>query len=159
MMLRSLRRNPLSVCLMAAALTLLSAPAAVAAPNIKCPLTTHVQYVRSLAELPPELLGLFPPLADIGAPFNKTDSVDDPNLPVRRLIRAGHRADDWFVWYERGGVSYFWQAVVARLVPDAAPDVIANAGTISDTLCTLTDGALAGGVPPYPQGTWAANDF
>jgi hypothetical protein len=130
-----------------------------AAPNIKCTLTTPVQEARSLSELPAELRTLLPPIADVGAPFNATDAVNDPNLPFRRLIRAGNRGSDWFVWYEHGGVGYFWQAVVARVTPGGQPTVLANAGTISDTLCSFTDGVFAGQVPPYPQGTWAASDL
>ena len=56
-------------------------------------------------------------------------------------------------------IGYFWQAVVARLVPGGAPQLLANAGTVSDTLCSFTDGALAGRVPPYPEGAWAASSF
>ncbi|WP_232068919.1 hypothetical protein [Mycobacterium mantenii] len=120
---------------------------------------TPVQEVQHVSQVPPELLKLLPPMADIGAPFNFTDSVSDPNAPFRRLIRAGHRGTDWFIWYEHGGVGYSWQAVIARVVPGGAAKVLANAGTISDTLCTLTDDAFAGQVPPYPPGTWAASDF
>ena len=98
-------------------------------------------------------------MAAIGAPFNKTDSVDDPNLPFRRLIRAGNRDNDWFLWYEHGGVGYSWQAAVIRVTPGGQPNVLANAGTVSDTLCTFTDGVFAGRVPPCPQGMWAASDF
>ncbi|KQH76100.1 hypothetical protein AO501_18735 [Mycobacterium gordonae] len=112
-----------------------------------------------MSELPAELRGLLPPIADIGAPFNSTDSVNDPNLPFRRLIRAGSRGSDWFVWYEHGGIGYFWQAVVARVTPGGQPTVLANAGTISDTLCSLTDGVYTGQVPPYPPGAWEAGDF
>ena len=36
---------------------------------------------------------------------------------------------------------------------------LANAGTISDTLCTLTDGVYAGRVPPYPDGAWATESY
>jgi hypothetical protein len=130
-----------------------------AVPNTRCVLTTPVQEVRSVTQLPPDLLRLFPPIADVGAPWNATDSVSDPTLPFRRLIRAGSHGSDWFVWYEQGGVGYSWHAVVARVVPGAQPAVLANAGTIADTLCTLTDGAFAGTVPPYPPGTWASVDF
>ncbi|OBA59970.1 hypothetical protein A5647_15380 [Mycobacterium sp. 1100029.7] len=112
-----------------------------------------------MSQLPPELVTLLPPIADIGAPFNQTDSVNDPTLPFRRLIRAGSRDADWFLWYEHGGAGYFWQAVVARVAPGAPPKVLANAGTITDTLCNLTDGAFAGHVPPYPPGSWGASDF
>jgi len=153
-------RRGFTFCLAAGvALAALTAAPASAVPDTKCPLTTPVREVRSVSELPPELVQLLPPIADVGAPFNATDSVNDPNLPFRRLIRAGSRGADWFVWYEHGGIGYFWQAVVARLEPGAAPRVLANAGTVSDTLCSFTDGAFAGHVPPYPQGTWAVSSY
>lgn len=135
-----------------------AAPGA-AAPNTKCALATPVREVQHLNQLPSELVKLLPPMADIGAPFNATDSVGDPTLPFRRLIRAGNHGTDWFLWYEHGGIGYSWQAAIARVAPGGEPKVLANAGTISDTLCTLTDGAFAGQVPPYPPGTWAASDF
>ncbi|ORB87299.1 hypothetical protein B1987_06475 [Mycobacterium kansasii] len=112
-----------------------------------------------MSQLPPELITLLPPIADIGAPFNKTDAVTDPTLPFRRLIRAGNRGAEWFVWYEHGGLAYFWQAVVVRVVPGSETKVLVNAGTISDALCGLTDGVFAGTVPPYPQGTWAESGY
>ncbi|WP_310767879.1 hypothetical protein [Mycobacterium sp. Z3061] len=143
----------------ALALSLATASPAGAVPNTNCTLTTPVREVQHVSELPAELRGLLPPIADIGAPFNSTDSVNDPNLPFRRLIRAGSRGSDWFIWYEHGGIGYFWQAVVARVTPGGQPTVLANAGTISDTLCSLTDGVYAGKVPPYPPGAWEAGDF
>jgi hypothetical protein len=153
-------RRVLTGCLVAGvALTVVTAISANAVPNTRCTLATPVREVHSISELPPTLLKLLPPIADVGVPFNSTDSVNDPTLPFRRLIRAGNRDTDWFVWYEHGGVGYFWQAVVARVVPGGAPNVLANAGTITDTLCSLTDGAFAGHVPPYPPGAWAASDF
>lgn len=141
----------------ALALSVAMASPAAAVPNTHCTLSTPVQEVQHLSELPAELRGLLPPIADIGAPFNNTDAVNDPNLPFRRLIRAGSRGSDWFVWYEHGGIGYFWQAVVARVAPGGQATVLADAGTISDTLCTVTDGVFAGTVPPYPQGTWEAS--
>ncbi len=140
-------------------LSLATSGSAAAVPDTKCALTTAVQEVQHVSQLPSELRNLLPPVADIGAPFNSTDSVNDPNLPFRRLIRAGNRGNDWFIWYEHGGITYFWQAVVARVTSSSQATVLANAGTISDTLCPLTDGVYAGKVPPYPQGTWAASDF
>lgn len=140
----------------ALALSLATAIPAGAVPNTNCTLTTPVQEVQHLSQLPSELRGLLPPIADIGAPFNSTDAVNDPSLPFRRLIRAGNRGSDWFVWYEHGGIGYFWQAVVARVTPGGQPTVLADAGTVSDTLCAVTDGAYAGKVPPYPQGSWEA---
>ena len=135
-----------------------AAPAA-AVPNTACTLSTPVQEVTGVTQLPAALKNTLPPIADIGAPFNSTDAVNDPSLPFRRLIRAGHRGDDWFVWYEHGGLAYFWQAVVARVTAGSKPTVLANAGTTSDTLCAVTDGAFAGTVPPYPQGAWEGGSF
>ena len=132
---------------------------AAAMPNTQCTLATPVQEVHSVSQLPPELLKLLPPIADVGARFNSTDSVSDPTLPFRRLIRAGNRGTDWFVWYEHGGLGYFWQVVVARVVSGGETKVLANAGTVSDTLCSLTDGVFAGVVPPYPPGVWATSGF
>ncbi|MEI6254663.1 MAG: hypothetical protein WCP30_17845 [Mycobacteriaceae bacterium] len=139
---------------------LATASPAAAAPNTRCKLTAPVQEVSSVTQMPAALRTLISPIADVGAPFNSTDAVTDPSLPFRRMIRAGHLGDDWFVWYEHGGITYFWQAVVAR-VSGGGADVttLANAGTISDTLCTLTDGVYAGRVPPYPDGTWAASGY
>ena len=113
------------------ALAVATAAPAKAMPNTQCTLATPVQEVHSVSQLPPEIVKLLPPIADIGAPFNATDSVNDPTLPFRRLIRAGNRDADWFVWYEHGGAGYFWQAVVARVVPGSATTVVANAGTVS----------------------------
>jgi hypothetical protein len=141
------------------ALAVVTAIPANTVPNTHCTLATPVREVHSISELPPALLKLLPPIADVGAPFNNTDSVNDPTLPFRRLIGAGNRDTDWFVWYEHGGAGYFWQAVVARVVPGGEPTVLADAGTITDTLCSLIDGAFAGHVPPYPPGAWAASDF
>ena len=130
-----------------------------AMPDTNCRLITPVSDVSSVAQLPAALVKLIGPIADIGAPFNSTDSVGDPSLPFRRLIRAGHRDNNWFVWYEHGGIAYFWQAVVAHVGDDGSVRPIADAGTIGDTLCAITDGALAGKVPPYPAGSWQASGF
>jgi hypothetical protein len=135
-----------------------AAPAS-ALPDTNCRLVTPVTDVPSVAQLPAALTKLVGPIADIGAPFNSTDYVLDASLPFRRLIRAGHRDDDWFVWYEHGGITYFWQAVVAHVGDDGSVTAVANAGTIDDTLCAITDGALAGKVPPYPAGSWEASGF
>ncbi|HNM12360.1 MAG TPA: hypothetical protein PKI02_12970 [Mycobacterium sp.] len=152
-------RGILAVAVAVAATATLASPAA-AAPNTRCALSTPVQEVPSVTRLPSALRTLVGPIADVGAPFNSGDAVQDPSLPFRRMIRAGHRGDVWFVWYEHGGIAYFWQAVVAR-VTGGGDDVttLANAGTISDTLCTLTDGVYAGRVPPYPDGAWATESY
>jgi hypothetical protein len=136
-----------------------------AMPNIQCTLATSVQEVHSLSQLPPELGKLLSPIADIGAPWNETDSVSDPTLPFKRLVRAGYRGSDWFVWYEHGGVGYSLQAVFTRVMVSGEITLLANAevypgaAPVSNTLCTLTDGVFAGQVPPYPPGTWATTGY
>jgi hypothetical protein len=147
----------IAVVAVAVAVTI-AAPAA-SVPDTTCRLATPVTEVSGVAQLPAALKKLIGPLADTGAPFNSTDDVEDALLPFRRLIRAGHRGDDWFVWYEHGGITYFWQAVVAHVGADGTVTPVANAGSINDTLCAITDGAFAGTVPPYPAGTWQASSF
>jgi hypothetical protein len=139
------------------ATTTLATPAG-AVPNTACTLGRPVQEVTSVTQLPAALRNALPPIAEIGGPFNSTDSVLDPSLPFRRLIRSGHQRDDWFLWYEHGGLAYYWHVVVARVDGDRM-STLANAGTVTDTLCAVTDGALAGRVPPYPNGAWAASSF
>ena len=144
--------------LLVAAVAVLTAAQAAAAPNTRCVLSTPVEEVTSVTQLPAALRTLVGPIADVGAPFSSGDAVSDPSLPFRRMIRAGHKGDVWFVWYEHGGIAYFWQAVVARVNGDDVT-TLADAGTISDTLCTLTDGVYAGRVPPYPDGAWATESY
>jgi hypothetical protein len=141
-----------------AATVAIAAPAA-SVPDTTCRLTTPVTDVSGVAQLPEALRELIGPLADVGTPFNSTDDVEDSLLPFRRLIRAGHRGDDWYVWYEHGGISHYWQVVVVHVGAGATVRPIANAGTIDDTLCVVTDGAFAGQVPPYPAGAWEVSGF
>lgn len=141
----------------------ISISSAHAAADTSCRLATPVQEATSFLQMPPEVRKLLAPMADPGQPFNKTDVVDR-NLPSRRLIRAGHRGADWFVWYEQGGVAYSWQAVVVRIAPGGGgatklvhaliPVSWRNGGWMPGIdLCAFTDAALRGRVPPYPRGT------
>src|SRR5262249_46052528 len=81
-----------------------------------CSLVTPVDDVERVSELPAKVVALLAPVADVGEPFNSGDDIE-LNLAERRLIRAGHRGDDWFVWYEHGGFAPFWQAVMIRVAP------------------------------------------
>lgn len=155
--MKTLTLGVLVVAAVVAATATTASPAG-AVPNTRCALSTPVAEVSSVTQLPPALRTLIGPVADVGAPFNSGDAVRDPSLPFRRMIRAGHQGDVWFVWYEHGGIAYFWQAVVARVNGNDVT-TLANAGTITDTLCTLTDGAYAGRVPPYPDGAWATDSY
>jgi hypothetical protein len=54
-------------------------------------------------------------LAEPGAEYQATDVMLKPNLPTRRLIRAGCSADHCLVYYERGGIAHTWHVVVFQL--------------------------------------------
>ena len=53
-------------------------------------------------------------LAEPGAPFQATDVMVTPPLPWRRLVAAGCSADHCLVYYERGGFTHVYQAVLIR---------------------------------------------
>lgn len=56
-------------------------------------------------------------IAEPGAPFQVTDEVVTPALPVRRLVAAGCSIDHCLVYYERGGVAHTWQVALFHWTP------------------------------------------
>lgn len=54
-------------------------------------------------------------LANPGQKFQVTDAVVDRNLPIRRLVFAGVKADKWFVHYERGGRGHGYYVLVFKV--------------------------------------------
>ena len=58
-------------------------------------------------------------IAEPGAPFQATDVVVTPKLPVRRLVAAGCSADHCLVYYERGGIAHTWHVVLFQWTPAA----------------------------------------
>ena len=147
----------------------LTAPAAAApSPTVQCKFALPAEEIAHVAELPAGISKVLAPIADRGARYNATDSVDDPGLPFKRIIRAGHRGNLWFVWYEQGGIAYFHQVVAFRLAaPGTAPVTVANATLPVKWMwggwqarvepCRLIDDILAGRVPPYPEGVVPAS--
>ena len=55
-------------------------------------------------------------IAEPGAAFQVGDTAD-PKLPTRRLVAAGCSTDHCLVYYERGGVTHTWQAVLFHWTP------------------------------------------
>lgn len=44
-------------------------------------------------------------MADPGEDYNKSDAVDNPDMPFSRLIFAGHSDQIWFIYSEEGGIA------------------------------------------------------
>ena len=107
-----------------AAFIAVSSPA-FATPDLGCALSTRVDDVMTVRALPAALRKLLAPMAELGAPFNKTDVVER-GLPSRRLIHAGHRNVTWFVLYEQGGVAYRWHVLVADVSDTDEAKVLVN---------------------------------
>jgi hypothetical protein len=100
-------------------------------------------------------------VAEPGAAWEATDVIDSSHpLPSMRLLRAGHRGNDWFVWWERGGIAHTWQAAAFRLEPDGRPRALGSANipiawrggawTPAVDVCALIEGMMAGRYPPFP---------
>jgi hypothetical protein len=94
-------------------------------------LRTHLrddgfQIVTSLRGLPlgvrAELQALFGgralDIAEPGAAFRAGDATGDARLPLRRLVAAGCSYERCLVYYERGGPSRAWRAVLFHWTPD-----------------------------------------
>jgi hypothetical protein len=70
--------------------------------------------VRSTEEIPHELKQAFAAatgqqqfaLANPGQKYQVTDVIDEPGLPVRRLLFAGESRKSWFIHYESGGIGH-----------------------------------------------------
>jgi hypothetical protein len=58
-------------------------------------------------------------IAEPGAPFQVTDVMVNPRLPMRRLVAAGCSTDHCIVYYERGGIAHTWQAALFHWTPAA----------------------------------------
>ncbi len=131
-------------------------------PTVAAPLRAHVrnerfQVVSSVRGLPlgvrEELQRMFGSsamaIAEPGAPFQFTDVITDPTLPIRRMNLAGCSQEYCLVYYERGGISHTWYAVLFRWTPDRTRVEVggtAPAGlrTVDELRDTVLSGALKG---------------
>lgn len=88
-------------------------------------------------------------MADPGAPFQVTDVITDPSLPIRRMSVAGCSQDHCLVYYERGGIAHMWHAVLFHWTPEATRVVAggiapAGLGTVDELRTAVLSGALRG---------------
>lgn len=134
---------------------------------VPAPLRVHVeaerfQLVTAVRGLPlgvrEELQRLFGSsamaIADPDAPFQAAEGVADLSLSIRRLRVAGCSQDHCLVYYERGGSTHTWHAVLFHWTPDRTrveAGGIAPAGfrTVDELRKALLSGALSG-----PARTW-----
>jgi hypothetical protein len=76
-------------------------------------------------------------IAEPGMPFQVTDVIMDPKLPIRRLAAAGCSTDHCLVYYERGGVAHTWHVALFHWTPDATR--LEGGGTAPNSLVTIED--------------------
>lgn len=76
--------------------------------------------------------------------FTSTDVVTG-DYPLRRFIRAGHVGNEWFVWFERGGIAYSKNIALFHLrLGRGVPIVRAFVSYATQNPCTVTDDLLDG---------------
>ena len=133
------------------------------------PLRTHLQaeqfaLVTSLRGLPlgvrDQLQKMFGvqtlDIAEPGAPFQSTDVLVTPRLPIRRMIAAGCSNDHHcLLYYERGGIAHTRHAMLFRWTPDETR--FEWGGTAPGGLKTIDDvrkALLSGAIKGSPAGPW-----
>ena len=57
-------------------------------------------------------------IAEPGTPFQVTDVMGTPRLPLRRLVAAGCTYVHCLVYYERGGLAHTWHVAMFRWTPE-----------------------------------------
>ena len=86
------------------------------ADNLSCNTGPTIIFKRK-ADLPGPVLSLIEkdgPMADGGEPFQSTDIVSNPALPLRRFISAYQYACDLAINYERGGRGLARESILLR---------------------------------------------
>jgi hypothetical protein len=76
-------------------------------------------------------------IAEPGMPFQVTDVIMDPKLPIRRLVAAGCSTDHCLVYYERGGVAHSWHVALFHWTADATR--LEGGGPAPNSLVTIDD--------------------
>lgn len=139
------------------------APGGVVSPLLRAHLAAErLQIVTSVRGLPlgvrEELQRMFgataTAMADPGEPFQATADADDPSLPIRRLSVAGCSQDHCLVYYERGGRTRSWHAVLFHWTPartrvEAGGVAPAGLRTVDDVRKALLSGAVTQAVRPW----------
>lgn len=90
-------------------------------------------------------------IADPGSPFQATDDISDPSLPIRRLDVAGCSQDHCLVYYERGGYAHLWFVALFHWTPnetrlEGGGQASRGMSTIDEVRTALLTGAVKGPV-------------
>lgn len=80
-------------------------------------------------------------IAEPGARFQSTDAIDNPKLPLRRLIAAECSIDHCLVCYERGGSALTWHVALFQWTPEATR--FEAGGLLRERLATVGDARTA----------------
>jgi hypothetical protein len=94
-------------------------------------------------------------IAEPAAPFQVTDVIVNPTLPIRRLVAAGCSADHCLVYYERGGIAHTWQVALFHWTPAATR--FEFGGVAAGGLANVDDvrtAVLSGAVKSFARQTW-----
>jgi hypothetical protein len=94
-------------------------------------------------------------IAEPGAPFQSTDVLVSPRLPIRRMIAAGCSTDHHcLLYYERGGIAHTRHVMLFHWTPDATR--FEWGGTAPGGLATVdaVRKAILSGVIKGQTGAW-----
>jgi hypothetical protein len=134
-------------------------PPAAPGADLRCTFRHPITEVSDIGELPPPILNAMLAridpvaredakfewhhlMAPKGGAFNSTDVIVG-GAPSRRFIRAGHDGNEWFVWYERGGVAYSKNIALFHVrLGHNVPIVRAFISYAQQDPCALTDDLL-----------------
>ncbi|MBO9621762.1 MAG: hypothetical protein J7500_03525 [Sphingomonas sp.] len=86
-------------------------------------------------------------IAEAGAYFEASDSIQIPDAPRSRFLRAYLVGDTWFIWFETGGIGLSRQVVALqpRRRDDGVVQLYAVPGSLfSGDLCAAGKAFLAG---------------
>ena len=93
-------------------------------------------------------------IAEPGAPFQVTDVMVSPRLPIRRLVAAACSTDHCIVYYERGGIAHTWHAALFHWTPAATR--LEYGGVAPSGLASVDDvrSAMLSGLLKDPAKSW-----
>ena len=80
-------------------------------------------------------------IAQPGARFQGTDEIDNPTLPLRRLIAAECSLDHCLIYYERGGKALTWHVALFYWTPETTR--LEAGGLARERLATIGDARKA----------------
>ena len=80
-------------------------------------------------------------IAEPGARFQGTGAIDDPKVPLRRLIAAECSIDHCLIYYERGGSAITWHVALFHWTPEATR--FETGGLLPERQATLGDARSA----------------